>query len=109
MLLRPFWRTAFEENDGPLRRPTSFQQALLDGEISLQAGEPDPELFLHVDYPREDVPRFTYVRLVGRSVTALAMLIPVEPMHGLRCFQAAVAVPEAYRGKGHAKALSQLQ
>jgi hypothetical protein len=89
----------------PFEGLTSFQQALLDGEISLQAGELDPELFLHVDYPREDVPRFTYVRLVGRSVTALAMLIPVEPMHGLRCFQAGVAVPEAYRGKGHAKSI----
>jgi len=26
-------------------------------------------------------------------------------MHGLPCFQVGVAVPEAYRGKGHAKSI----
>ena len=84
---------------------TSFQQALLNGEISLRPGELDPDLFLHVDSPGGDVPRFTYVRLDGQSVTALAMIVPAEPIDGLRCFQAGVAVPEAHRGKGHAKSI----
>lgn len=88
----------------PFDALTSFQQALLDGEISLRAGELDPDLFLHVDYPT-GVPRFTYVRLDRQSVAALAIMVPTEPMHGLPCFQAGVAVPEAHRGKGHAKSV----
>src|ERR1700688_154579 len=87
----------------PFDALTSFQQALLNGEISLRAGELDPDLFLHVDHPTGSVPRFTYVRLDRQSVTALAIMVPVEPMHGLPCFHAGVAVPEAHRGKGYAK------
>jgi hypothetical protein len=88
----------------PFDALTSFQQALLDGEISLRAGELDPDLFLHVDHPT-GVPRFTYVRLARQSVTALAIMIQTEPMHGLPCFQVGVAVLEAQRGKGHAKSV----
>jgi hypothetical protein len=88
----------------PFDALTSFQQALLDGEISLQAGELDPDLFLHVDHPA-GVPRFTYVRLNRKSVTALANIIQTEPMHGLPCFQVGVAVPEANRHRGHAKSV----
>jgi hypothetical protein len=87
----------------PFDALTSFQQALLNGEISLRAGELDPDLFLHVDQPTGGVPRFTYVRLDRESVRALAMMVPIEPMHGLPCFQAGVAVPEANRGRGYAK------
>jgi len=83
----------------PFDALTSFQQALLDGEISLQAGELDPDLFVHFDKPT-GVPRITYVRLDGQTVTALALMVRTEPMHGLPCFQAGVAVPEAYGGKG---------
>jgi hypothetical protein len=89
----------------PYEGLTSFQQALLNGEISLRSGEVHPDLYLHVDYPNPNVPRFTYVRLDGQMVTALAMITPAEPMDGLRCFQAGVAVPEAHRGKGHAKSI----
>jgi hypothetical protein len=88
----------------PFDALTSFQQALLDGEITLQAGELDPHLFLHVDHPT-GVPRFSYVRIDGQSVTALAIMVATEPMHGLPCFQVGVAVPEAYRGKGRAKSV----
>lgn len=84
---------------------TSFQQALLDGKVSLRAGELDPDLFLHVDHPTPGVPRLTYVRLDRQSVTALANMVRTEPMDGLPCFQVGVAVPEAYRGKGHAKSV----
>jgi ribosomal protein S18 acetylase RimI-like enzyme len=82
----------------------SFQQALLDGEINLQAGALDPNLFLHVDRP-EGVLRLTYVRLDGQSVTAFANIVETEPMHDLPCFQVGVAVPEEYRGKGYAKSV----
>jgi hypothetical protein len=88
----------------PFDALTSFQQAYLNGEISLQAGELDPDLFLHVDHPT-GVPRFAYVRFDRQSVTALAMMIPTEPMNGLPSFQVGVAVPEAHRGRGHAKSI----
>ncbi len=88
----------------PFEALTSFQQALLDGEINLQAGEVDPDLFLHVDHPT-GVTRFTYVRLDRQSVTAMAIMAGTKLMHGLPCFQAGVAVPVAYRGKGYAKSI----
>jgi hypothetical protein len=88
----------------PFDALTSFQQALLNGEIVLRAGELDPDLFLHVDHPT-GAPRFTYVRLDGQLVTALAMIIATEPMQGLPCFQIGVAVPKAYRGNGRAKSI----
>jgi hypothetical protein len=88
----------------PFDALTSFQQALFDGEISLQVGELDPGLFLHADHPN-GVPRFTYVRLDRQSVTASANLIQTEPMHGIPCFQVGVAVPEANRGRGYAKSI----
>jgi hypothetical protein len=88
----------------PFDALTSFQQAMLDGEITLRAGELDPDLFLYVDEPN-GVPRFTYVRLDRQSVTAFAELCLTEPMHGHPCFQAGVAVPEAHRGKGYAKSV----
>jgi hypothetical protein len=81
---------------------TSFQQALIDGEIKLQPGQLDPELFVHLDHPNGE-PRFTYVRLKGRTVTALVILVLVDPINGTPCFQIGVAVPEAYRNQGRAK------
>ena len=84
----------------------SFQRALLDGEIKLQAGALDPDLFVHADQPAPGVQRLTYVRLDRQSVvTALAMIVGTESIDGLRCFQVGVAVPEAYRGKGYAKSV----
>jgi hypothetical protein len=78
--------------------------ASLNGEISLQVGKLDPDLFLHVDRANGK-PRFTYVRLDHQSVTAFANIIATEAMKGLPCFQVGVAVPEAHRGKGHAKSI----
>jgi len=89
----------------PFDALTSFQQALLDGEISLHPAELDADLFLHVDKPAPGVSRLTYVRLDRQLVTALAIMVQTEPMNGLPCFQAGVAVPEAYRGKGRAKSV----
>jgi hypothetical protein len=77
---------------------------LLDGEISLRAGELDPDLFLYADH-LTGVQRLTYVRLNRQTVTAFANVIMTEPMHGLPRFQVGVAVPEAYRGKGYAKSI----
>jgi len=86
----------------PFDALVSFQEVLLDGEITLQAGELDRNLFVHSDTPA-GVQRLTYVRLEGQTVTALALFVLTESMQGLPCFQAGVAVPEAFRGKGYAK------
>lgn len=81
---------------------TSFQQAFKDGEIQLQRGEIDQELFVHADRPQGEM-RFTYVRLQHQTVTALAVAVLIEPIEGIQCFQFGYAVPEAYRGQGRAK------
>jgi ribosomal protein S18 acetylase RimI-like enzyme len=88
----------------PFEALTSFQEALSDGEINLRAAELDPDLFLHVDQ-RTGITRLTYVRLNRQLVTAMAIMVGTEPMHGLPCFQAGVAVPPAYRGRGYAKSV----
>jgi RimJ/RimL family protein N-acetyltransferase len=80
----------------------SFQQALVDGQLQLQRGEIDSDLFVHVDKPNGQ-PRFTYVRLQRQTVTALVILVISDPIEGTRCFQIGYAVPEAYRSQGHAK------
>jgi hypothetical protein len=80
----------------------SFQQALVDGEIQLQRGQIDPELFFHLDHTNGQ-PRFTYVRLKHQTVTALVILVIGDPIEGVPCFQIGYAVPEAYRSQGRAK------
>jgi hypothetical protein len=80
----------------------SFQQALVDGEIDLQRGQIDPELFVHLDHPNGQ-PRFTYVRLQRQTVTAMVNFAISDPIEGVRCFQIGVAVPEAYRSQRRAK------
>lgn len=86
----------------PVDELLSFQQALVKGEIKLQAGKIDPELYVYSDATGDSI-RFTYVRLIGLIVTGYATMVMTEPMHGLPCFHASVAIPEAYRGKGYAK------
>lgn len=80
----------------------SFQKALLDGEIQLQPGALDKNIFVHTDRPA-GTPRLTYVKLDRRQVTALAVFVLVEPIDGVRCFQIGYAVPEAMRCQGRAK------
>jgi len=80
----------------------SFQQALVSGQIQLQRGQIDSELFLHVDQA-DGQPRFTYVRLQRQTVTVLVNLVRCDPIEGNPCFQIGCAVPEAYRSQGRAK------
>lgn len=86
----------------PLAALTSFQAVLETERIPLQPGVIDPTLFVHLDRPTGS-PRFTYVRLDRRTVTALVMFAQVPPIKGLPCFQLGVAVPEKYRAQGRAK------
>ena len=81
----------------------SFQQALLAGEIRLQPGELDSNIFVYMDRPKPDVTRITYVRLEGRTVKAFVNVVPAGFIEGLPVFQLGVAVPAKYRNKGYAK------
>jgi hypothetical protein len=87
----------------PMVALVSFQQALLDGEIRLQVGELDPDLFVHADNPAPSISRITYVRLDGRTVKAFVNVTSAGFVDGLSCFQLGVAVPVKYRNKGYAK------
>jgi hypothetical protein len=87
----------------PMDALVSFQQALLDGEINLRRAELDPDLFLFADKPRPGLPRFTYVRLDGKTVKAFVNAMPAPLVDELPCFQLGVAVPVKYRNKGYAK------
>lgn len=87
----------------PTQALQSFQGALKSGLITnLQRGALDPKIYVHLDEPN-GLPRFTYVRLEGKIVTALVMLVRVEPLDGLPCFQIGYAVPEKYRKQGRAR------
>jgi hypothetical protein len=89
----------------PMDALVSFQQALLNGEIRLQPGALDPDIFVYADKPAPGVSRIAYVRLDGRTVKAFVNVIGVEPIDGLPCFQLGVAVPVQYRNKGYAKSI----
>jgi hypothetical protein len=89
----------------PMDALVSFQQALLDGEIRLQPGALDPDLFVHADNLAPGISRITYVRLDGRTVKAFVNVIAAGRMDGLPCFQFGVAVPVQYRNKGYAKSI----
>jgi hypothetical protein len=82
----------------------SFQQGLAAGEIPLQKGALDPDIFVHLDRPN-GLTRFTYVRLNHQTVVALVMFVITDPLDGIPCFQIGYAVPEAYRGQGYAKSI----
>jgi hypothetical protein len=86
----------------PTAALTDFQRVFETEGIPLQPGVIDREVLLHVDSPTGS-PRFTYVRLYGRTVTALVMFATVQRLEGLPCFQLGYAVPERYRGQGRAK------
>lgn len=60
----------------------SFQQGLLHGEIQLQPGVLDRNIYLYVDHPNGSR-RLTYVRLEGTTVTAFVEFVPCElfPKH----------------------------
>lgn len=77
----------------------SFQQAFTAGYIQLQAGVLDPAIYVFMDRPNEEV-RLTYVRLKGRTVTALVQFVPTDKVEGEPCFSVGWAVPAKFRGHG---------
>lgn len=80
----------------------SFQAAFSQNKIAVQPCSTDKNLFVSLDNPN-NTPRFTYVRLENKIVTALVLFVLTEPLKGIPCFQIGYAVPELYRGKRLAK------
>jgi hypothetical protein len=80
----------------------SFQQEIRRGTLKVQRAKSDSDLFVHLDTPLGAL-RYTYVRLTGKTVTALVMFAMVEPIEGRPCFGVGYAVPKAYRNQGRAK------
>lgn len=90
------------EMTDPSRALKSFQFAFLGGEIQLRRADIDRELYAYLDKP-EGSPRFTYVRLQRRTVTAFVEFVICDPIEELLCFNIGYAVPEAFRSQGRAK------
>ena len=86
----------------PMSAFVTFQPALDRGEIDLQQGDLDRNVYVHMDQPNGET-RYTYMRLDGRKVTSMCQIIMAPANEGLPCFQLGYAVPERMRGAGRAK------
>lgn len=84
----------------------SFQAVILAGGLPLQRGALDRHVHVHADAP-QGKSRFTYVKLDGRTVTALAVVVADGLDGGLPCFALGYAVPPEYRGQGRARGIVQ--
>ncbi len=94
----------------PMDALKTFEPALRSGEISIQRGEVEPDLFVHLDHPNGEV-RVTYARFKNGSpengsVTGLAIIIPAGFEDGLPVFQIGYAVPQNLRKRGNARDVS---
>lgn len=79
----------------------SFQQALAANAITVQRGDLDRDMLVHMDSPNGET-RLSYARMAGRTVVALVQFIPCDPIEGEPCFNVGWAVAEAYRRQGRA-------
>lgn len=84
----------------------TFEPALKRGEIAVQRGDVHSDVLVHFDRPNGET-RWTYVKVSGGSVTAMAIIIPAEPFKGKPVFQIGYAVPQHLRKRGAGKAITQ--
>ena len=90
----------------PMSAFKTFGPALRNGELSVQPGTVDPDLIVHLDTPNGQM-RITYARMREASVSAIAMIIPADPVEGLPVFQIGYAVPQHLRKRGIGKEIAQ--
>jgi RimJ/RimL family protein N-acetyltransferase len=82
----------------------SFQKELRRGGIASQVTKTDPNLFVHLDAPNGPSEiRFTYVRLKGKTVTAMVIFAAQPPEDGKPYFAVGYAVPKRFQKQGRAK------
>lgn len=96
-------KAAMPSMTDPTAALVSFQEALSTGGLRLERGRVDPTVYLHVDQA-QGMPRFTYVHLDGKTVTAFVSFVPNGTFEGHPNFAAGYAVPEPFRNQGKAKA-----
>lgn len=70
--------------------------------LTLQRSQIDPDLLFLLDQPG-GLTRITFMRLQGRTVTAMAMFFATGASEDSLTFHAFFAVPEALRNQGRAK------
>jgi hypothetical protein len=82
----------------------SFQQELRHGGIAIHVAKTDLNLFVHRDAPNGPPEyRFTYVRLKGKTVTAMEIFAAQPPEDGKPYFAVGYAVPKRFQKQGRAK------
>jgi len=82
----------------------SFQQELRRGSVAIQVTRTDPNLFVHRDAPNGPPEyRFTYVRLKGKTVTAMVIFAAQPPEEGRPYFAVGYAVPKRFQKQGRGK------
>jgi len=86
----------------PMNALLSFQQEFLVHKPKLKPSRLDPNLYVHIDTPNGEI-RVTFVRLEGKTVTALVSFAEGEPENGIHCYNIGYAVAKAYRNQGRAK------
>lgn len=79
----------------------SFQKAITENTITVQRGELDREMLVHMDQPNGET-RLTYAKITGDTVIALIQFIPCDPYENEPCFNVGWAVADDHRGKGMA-------
>ncbi|MFD1745792.1 GNAT family N-acetyltransferase [Rhizobium helianthi] len=89
----------------PMAALISFQRELKRGTLQIQPCETDPNLFVHLDHPTGK-PRFTYVRLEGKTVASMAIFALVEPIERQQCFHMGYAVAEGFRHQGRGREIA---
>jgi len=101
------WRSPVAQTlPDPALSLEAFQHAIMTGEIILDPGLVDPDLYVLRDHPARGRPRFTFARIrEDATVTAFAVAVLAEPVNGLPCFQIGYAVPKRFRKQGRAKAI----
>lgn len=83
----------------PMDALSGLQTALLAGVVRLSPCELSDDIHVLLDHPNGR-PRFTFARMAGSQVQAIALFVLTEPVEGLPCFQVGYAVIESMRGKG---------
>lgn len=85
----------------------SFQQEIRRGGITIHAAKTDPNLFVHRDAPNGPPEyRFTYVRLKGKTVTAMVIFAAQPPEDGKPYFAVGYAVPKRFQRQAVRKMFS---
>lgn len=86
----------------PITSLKSFQQALIDEEISPQRAKLHDDVLVLLDHPNGKT-RFTYALVKDQRVVAVAIFVLGDPLNGSPCFNTGYAVDEAYRSRGYGK------